>query len=145
MRPKHPVLPGSSLLLGIGYLLLWLLLWPTEQPYWMLPYGLRFGALLLAPMRMWPWLLGAEFAASGLISYVHPQPMGWRGFLLGELPEPLVVAICLWLMRRANLHASLRDPEDVARLLLSAAFTVAATTATDAVLRSEERRVGKEC
>ena len=47
MRPKHPVLPGSNLLLGIGYLLLWLLLWPTEQPYWMLPYGLRFGALFL--------------------------------------------------------------------------------------------------
>ena len=52
----------------------------------------------------------------------------------GALPEPLVVAVCLWLMRRAKLHASLRDPEDVARLLLSAAFTVAATTATDAVL-----------
>jgi hypothetical protein len=65
MRPKSSALPGSALLLGIGYFLLWLLLWPTEQPYWMLPYGLRFGALLLAPMRMWPWLLGAEFAASG--------------------------------------------------------------------------------
>ncbi|RDJ00611.1 sensor histidine kinase [Dyella solisilvae] len=134
MSSKSSAIPGSNLLLGVAYLLLWLLLWPTEQPYWMLPYGLRFGALLLAPGRMWPWLLGAEFAASGLITLVHHQPMGWMSFLLGDLPEPTVVAICLWLMRRANLHAGLRDPEDVARLLLSAAFTVAATTATDAVL-----------
>lgn len=133
MRSKSSALPGSDLLLGVGYFLLWLLLWPTEQPYWMLPYGLRFGALLLAPWRMWPWLLGAEFAASALIASFHPLLLGWRGYLLGALPEPLVSAICLWLMRRAKLHASLRDPEDVARLLLSAAFTVAATTAADAV------------
>lgn len=134
MRSKSSTPPGSDLLLGVGYFLLWLLLQPTEQPYWMLPYGLRFGALLLAPLRMWPWLLGAEFAATGLIALVHGLPLGWPGFFLGEFPEPIVVATCLWLMRRANLHASLRDPEDVARLLLSAAFTVAATTATDAVL-----------
>ncbi|WP_114241270.1 MASE1 domain-containing protein [Dyella sp. C9] len=134
MRSKPSALPAPNLLFGIAYLLLWLLLWPTEQPYWMLPYGLRFGALLLAPLRMWPWLLGAEFAATGLIGLVHGVTMGWMGLFLGELPEPLVVVICLWLMRRANLHASLRDPEDVARLLLSAAFTVAATTATEAVL-----------
>ncbi|WP_430389605.1 MASE1 domain-containing sensor histidine kinase [Dyella sp. 20L07] len=134
MRSKSSASFGSDLLFGLAYFLLWLLLWPTEQPYWMLPYGLRFGALLLAPWRMWPWLLGAEFAASGLIAATHGMPMGWLGFFLGELPEPIVVSICVWLMRRANLHASLRDPEDVARLLLSAAFTVAATTATDAVL-----------
>jgi two-component system sensor histidine kinase UhpB len=134
MPSKSSVLPATGFLLAVGYFLLWLLLWPTEQPYWMLPYGLRFGALLLAPMRMWPWLLGAEFAATGLLAATHGLPLGWTGFLLGEVPEPTVVAICLWLMRRAKLHASLRDPEDVARLLLSAAFTVAATTATDAVL-----------
>ncbi|MHA6203287.1 MASE1 domain-containing sensor histidine kinase [Dyella soli] len=134
MPSKSSALPGSAFLLGLGYFLLWLLLWPTEQPYWMLPYGLRFGALLLAPIQRWPLLLGAEFAATGLISMAHGLPLGWTGFLLGEVPEPTVVAICLWLMRRATLHASLRDPEDVARLLLSAAFTVAATTATDAVL-----------
>ncbi|AHX12873.1 histidine kinase [Dyella jiangningensis] len=134
MPSKSSVLPATGFLLAVGYFLLWLLLWPTEQPYWMLPYGLRFGALLLAPMRLWPWLLGAEFAATGLLAVMHGLPLGWRGFFLGEVPEPTVVAICLWLMRRAKLHASLRDPEDVARLLLSAAFTVVATTATDAVL-----------
>ncbi len=64
MRLKPLRLPDSGPLLGAGYLLLWLLLWPTVQPYWMLPYGLRFGALLLTPVRYWGWLLGAELAAT---------------------------------------------------------------------------------
>ncbi|WP_266157122.1 MASE1 domain-containing sensor histidine kinase [Dyella silvatica] len=130
--------PASSLSVGplyaIGYFVLWLLLWPTEQPYWMLPYGLRFGALLLAPFRYWPWLIGAEMAATGTIIAAKELPMGWLNFAGDELPELLVVAISLWLMRRANLHASLRNPEDVSRLLLSAAFTVAASTAVEGAL-----------
>lgn len=136
MSPKPLFLPWTGIFICIGYFLLWLLLWPTEQPYWMLPYGLRFGALLLSPMRMWPWLLGAEFAATGLITVAEGLPLGWVGFVAGELPEPIVVAICLSLMRRAQLHVSMRDPEDVSRLLLSAAFTVAATTVVDAALLS---------
>jgi len=91
MPSKSSVLPATGFLVAVGYFLLWLLLWPTEQPYWMLPYGLRFGALLLAPMRMWPWLLGAEFAATGLLAATHGLPLGWTGFLLGEVPEPTVV------------------------------------------------------
>ena len=126
--------PSVGLLLGSCYFVLWLFLWPTEQPYWMLPYGLRFGALLLTPMRHWPWLLGAELLATGIITEAAHMPMGWFGFVMGELPEPFIVATCMWLMRRANLHASLRDPEDVSRLLLSAAFTVATTTAADGAL-----------
>ena len=49
MRLKTLRLPDSGPLMAIGYLLLWLLLWMTVQPYWMLPYGLRFGALLVTP------------------------------------------------------------------------------------------------
>lgn len=134
MASKSLSSPGAGLLLGLCYFVLWAFLWPTEQPYWMLPYGLRFGALLLTPMRYWPWLLVAELAATGIITEATHMPMGWYGFVIGELPEPFIVAICMWLMRRANLHASLRDPEDVSRLLLSAAFTVATTTAADGAL-----------
>jgi hypothetical protein len=62
-------------------LLLWLLLWPTVQPYWMLPYGLRFGALLLTPVRHWGWLLGAELAATaGINALAQGMPLGWSGF-----------------------------------------------------------------
>jgi len=121
-------------LLGLGYALLWSLLWPTAQPYWMLPFGLRFGVLLLAPVRYWGWLLSGELIVACLFDWLHGFPFGWLGFLMGDVPQPLVVATCLWLLRRANLRPSLRDPEEVSRLLLSAAFTVLAATAADAVL-----------
>lgn len=134
MSSRSPYIPWTGLWLSLAYFLLWLLLWPTEQPYWMLPYGLRFGALLLAPLRFWPWLFGAELAATGLITAAEHAPLGWMGFVLGELPEPVVVMTCLWLVRRAQLHVSMRDPEDVSRLLLTAAFTVAATTVVDAAM-----------
>jgi two-component system sensor histidine kinase UhpB len=134
MRPTHLLRLARGPLLGLGYALLWSLLWPTAEPYWMLPFGLRFGVLLLAPLRYWPWLLGGELLATGLIDIHQGSPLGWLGFVAGDLPQPLVVALCLWVLRRTNLRPSLRDPEDVSRLLLSAAFTVLAATATDAVL-----------
>ena len=134
MRLKSFRLPNSGPLLGAGYLLLWLLLWPTVQPFWMLPYGLRFGALLLTPMRHWGWLLGAELAATASLSVVQGMPLGWAGFALDEIPELVVVAGSLWLLRRFNLHVSLHSPQDVTRLLLSVVLVVTATTAVDAAL-----------
>ena len=71
MRSKPLLLPDSGPLLGTGYLALWLLLQATAQPYWILPFGLRFAALLLAPMRYWVWFLGAELAATVLDHCVH--------------------------------------------------------------------------
>jgi two-component system, NarL family, sensor histidine kinase FusK len=134
MRLKSFRLPNSGPLLGAGYLLLWLLLWPTVQPFWMLPYGLRFGALLLTPMRHWGWLLGAELAATASISLAQGMPLGWVDFAIDELPELLVMAGSLWLLRRFNLHISLHTPQDVTRLLLSVVLVVTATTAVDAAL-----------
>jgi len=134
MRLKSFRLPNSGPLLGAGYLLLWLLLWPTVQPFWMLPYGLRFGALLLTPMRHWGWLLGAELAATASISLAQGMPLGWVDFAIDELPELLVMAGSLWLLRRFNLHVSLHTPQDVTRLLLSVVLVVTATTAVDAAL-----------
>lgn len=134
MRLKLPHLPESGPLLAAGYVLLWLLLWLTVQPYWMLPYGLRFGALLLTPVRNWGWLLGAELVATAGIHLSEGLPLGWAGFVVDELPEPLVMASGLWLLRRFNLHASLHSPQDVTRLLLSVVLVITATTAVDAAL-----------
>jgi glucose-6-phosphate-specific signal transduction histidine kinase len=134
MRLKSFRLPDSGPLVGAAYLLFWLLLWPTVQPYWMLPYGLRFGALLLAPVRYWGWLLGAELAATAGINVVQNAPLGWTAFVVNELPEPLAMAAGLWLLRRFNLHASLNSPQEVTRLLLSVLLIVTATTAADAAL-----------
>ncbi|MCP1375451.1 MASE1 domain-containing sensor histidine kinase [Dyella lutea] len=134
MRTLTTRLLASGPFLAVCYLAAWLLLWPTEQPYWMLPFGLRFGALLLTPMRQWPWLLGTELGASVFLEVHRDEVMGLLGFLIGDVPDPLIVATGLWLLRKANLHPSLRVPEDVTRLLLSAVLVVTATTAVDAAL-----------
>ncbi|TCV91169.1 two-component system sensor histidine kinase UhpB [Luteibacter rhizovicinus] len=121
-------------LLGLGYFALWILLWPTEQPYWVLPFGLRFGALLLMRTRDWGWIIGAEIAGSAVCEWRSGMPIGGMGFLLGDVPEPVMAAMCLWLLRRAHLHASLNTPEDVARLLLSAMVTATVATAGNAAM-----------
>ena len=130
-RPLH-----SGPLLGAIYLLLWLALWPTAQPYWMLPYGLRFGALLLFPLRRWGWLLGAELVVAAGMSLHAGLPMGWSGFCLGTLPEPLATATGLWLLRRIHPQAGthLHYPQETIRLLLAAVLVVGFTTAVDAGL-----------
>lgn len=134
MRQGSLRLPDSGPLLGAGYLLFWLLLWPTVQPFWMLPYGLRFGALLLTPVRYWGWLLGAELAATASISAAQGMPLGWTGFAIDELPEPLAMAASLWLLRRFTVHVRLQTPQEVTRLLLAVVLVVTATTAVDAAL-----------
>lgn len=138
MRNRRFHLLHSGPLLGALYLLLWLLLWPTMQPYWMLPYGLRFGALLLLPVRNWGWLLGAELIGSAGMSLHDGLPMGWKGYFLGELPEPLVTAASLWLLRHLNPHAgaNLHNPQETARLLLAAMLVVLASAAVDIGLLS---------
>ena len=133
MRLKTLHLMQSGPLLGVAYFLLWLLLWPTAEPYWMLPYGVRFGALLLLPMRRWGWVIAAELAAAAVMDLHQGMSMGWRGYLLGTLPEPLATAAGLWLLRRLNPHAvaNLHSPQETARLLLAAALVVLATTTVD--------------
>ena len=118
---------------GLGYGLLWALLWPTTQPDWTLQFGLRFGVLLLSPLRFWPWLIGAELLAAGLIEYLYDYTLDWHTFVFGDLPQPLMVAVCLGLLRRTKLRPSLRDPEEVSRLLLAAGFTGFVATAMEVV------------
>ncbi len=141
MRTKSLHLPESGPLLAGGYLLLWLILWPTLQPYWTLAYGLRFGALLLTPPRYWGWLIGAELAASSGIDLIQGMPMTWGDVVL-KLPEPLAMAACLWLLKRMHLHASLHSPQEVTRMLLSVLMVVTVTAVVDAALLSVLRAAG---
>jgi glucose-6-phosphate-specific signal transduction histidine kinase len=134
MHLKSRFMPDSGPLLGGGYLVLWLGLGLTVQPYWILPYGLRFGALLLTPTRYWGWILGAELAAATGIQLLHGQVHGWGAFLIGEVSGPLVVAACLWLLRHFRLHVGLNSPQDVIRLLVSVMMIVTATAVMDATL-----------
>lgn len=124
-------LPRSGLLLCAGYVLLWLLLWPTVQPYWMLPYGLQVGAFVLTPMRYWGWLLGAQLLVGAETQLVQGLPLGWASLLADDLPETLVVVASLWLLRPFNLNANLRGPQELTRLLLLALAVVIVTAAVD--------------
>ena len=133
MRLKLSLLTSGPVL-GLGYGLLWALLWPTTQPDWTLQFGLRFGVLLLSPLRYWGWLIGAELVAAASFEYWYGYSPDWRSFVFGDMPQPLAVALCLGLLRRANLRPSMRDPEEVSRLLLAGGFTGAVATATDALM-----------
>lgn len=132
MRLKPFPQPLFGPLLAIGYLLLWLLLWPTVQPYWMLPYGLRFGALMLTPIRYWGWLLGAELAATIGINVAEGSPLGLPGFCITRFPEPMAMAAALLLLKRFDPPNSLNSPQQVTRLLLSVLLVVSITSAVDA-------------
>lgn len=122
-------------LLGLAYLAAWTVLWFSVVPYWSLPAGLRFGALLLAPKRHWPWLILAEWAGSaGIDAWTGANVMGLQGFLLGDMPDMLVAAACVAALRGTGLRPSLRHPEDVARLLAAALVVATATTGADAAL-----------
>ncbi|MEO7068178.1 MAG: MASE1 domain-containing protein [Rhodanobacter sp.] len=134
MQRKFTQSPYLGPVLGTGYLLLWLALWPTVQSFWVLPYGLRFGALLLTPTRYWPWLIGGELLAAAGIAAVAGMPMGWFGFAISSVPEPLIVVAGLWLLRRFHRGIRLKNPQEVSRLLLCAVLIVASTTAVDATL-----------
>ena len=134
MRSKPPLLPNSGPLLAAGYLVLWFLLQATVQPYWMLPYGLRFVALLLTPTRYWGWLVGAELVAVVAIEVGHGSPLGWAGLAVNALPGLVVMVACMWLLRRLHLHPTLHNPQEVTRLLLSVVMVVTATTAADAAM-----------
>ncbi len=138
VHPQVRHLSTFGPLWGAGYLLAWVVLSATMAPYWMLTYGLRFGALLLSPVRRWGWLLGAEAVGVLLTNTLDGWPQG-AGSLLLALPEPLIVAASLWLLRQSNLRAGLQTPQALKRLLVSTALIVMATTSGAGMLAELSR------
>lgn len=108
-------------LLGLAYFSLWLVLLISTPPNGLVLSGLRFGALMLVRPRNWPWLIAAEWLADFQhLASISGSDVWMLDFLVGQAPDMLVVAACVLLMRRFGLKASLRTPEDVARLLAAA-------------------------
>ncbi len=133
--PMHPRIPRAwhGPLLGLVYLIVWLGLWPTQAAYWNLLAGWRFGMLLLAPARCWPWLITAEWGGSA-VADVWLGSAGAMTFALGDLPDTLVTALCVGVARRLGTRAALHSPDSVVRLLGSALVTALVVTAADAAL-----------
>ncbi|HET7664375.1 MAG TPA: MASE1 domain-containing protein [Rhodanobacteraceae bacterium] len=120
-------------LVGLAYLLVWLSLWPTQAAYWNLLAGWRFGMLLLTPLRYWPWLIAAEWGGSAVADVWLGQAQG-MAFMLGDMPNVLVTALCIGIVRQLGTRPALHSPDYVVRLLASALFASLATTMVDALL-----------
>ena len=120
--------------IGLAYLACWLTLQAAEQPYWMLPFGLRFGALLLTPLRYWGWLLGAEFVALVITEAGFSSQPASAGALTIGIVDLLIGALGVLLIRGMHVRPSLRVPEDATRLLLSAMLLIVAMSSLHATI-----------
>lgn len=107
---------------AVGYFAAWIGLFHVSQLYWYLPAGLRFGSFLLAPKRLWPWLVGAEWCAGlALRLLLTPHPLHDPLLLAWTLlPQPLAVAALVAMMGRRRLPPLIERPEAAGRLLLVA-------------------------
>ncbi|HEX7111966.1 MAG TPA: MASE1 domain-containing protein [Mizugakiibacter sp.] len=111
----------------------WWLLWRMSELYWFLPAGLRFGVLLLAPYRYWPFVFLGEWATFALMNAGIPW-LGPLGFALDTFPHVLVCAAVVWALRGAWPRARLDTPEDVVHLLVGALLAAIAVTAANALV-----------
>ena len=120
-------------LAALIYALLWAGLFEVSQLYWYLPAGLRFGALLLAPRRWWPWLIGAEWITDLLMhmSALNGLAGPWYTLPAMVIPQPLAVALVVALLRRRGLSAWIDTPERSMRLLVGALLAALVSTAVN--------------
>ena len=127
-----PWSPGRwrYLALVLGYGLAFVLLFQVSELYWYPPAGLRFAILLLAPLRLFPWLVLGEmlFTASTNLDHIHTHgwPAAWP-FLF----KPLAAALGPWLLRSRVPAGMPGSPEVMAQLLGAMALSsIAAAVAT---------------
>ncbi|MDA3914027.1 MASE1 domain-containing protein [Oleiagrimonas sp.] len=122
LRTRGPVL-------GTAYFAIWLLLLTYAEPNWLVFPGLRFSVLMLVRPRYWPWLIASEWLADiQHLTSLYGMSLETLDFLLGQAPHVLLVAGLVLVLRRFGLKASLRTPEDVARLLAAALLVAFANT-----------------
>lgn len=119
---------------GVAYALLWLTLGLINPPTWMLAFGLQFGALLLAPLRYWAWLLGLQFLALVLVQTGALGVHGPAGLSLIEAAHALVVAALLLALRQRYMRVSLETPDAVIRLLLAGLLVALCIAVLDAAV-----------
>lgn len=131
--PSRLLFVLRGLALAAAYGLGWWLLWRMSELYWFLPAGLRFGVLLLAPYRYWPFVFLGEWATFGLMN----APLTWLGplgFVLDTFPHVLVGAAVVRTLRGAWPRVRLEAPEDVVHLLVGALLAAVAVTAANALV-----------
>lgn len=134
---------ATGLLLALVALVLVFSLSFVQAYHWNLASGLLFVMLWALPTRWWPWLFGAVVAsrcAMGVLIGIrngldYPFLAYWLDatqFVLGNVLEPFLVAVGVWLLRRlSDLPGRPVDPDGIARLALAALLSSLAITAKD--------------
>lgn len=117
---------GSSLpawfrdgLFAIAYAIAFYALFQTAHLFWYLPAGLRFAALLLSPIRRWPWLLAAEVLVFVGMRY---EPLLTPHGIIAIVSNPLLAASGPALLRRTGWSMRATSPVRMAWLLAAIAL-----------------------
>ncbi|WP_242107993.1 MASE1 domain-containing protein [Luteimonas aquatica] len=93
-KELHLRLRPSGLLLAVAYAICYLALRQLSADQWYLPAGLRVAALLLFPLRLWPYLLVGEYAAFAYLRYPKIEMYGLAWFVgASALLMPIVAYI----------------------------------------------------
>lgn len=97
--PPLPNIARAALLAG-AYGAGALATWMVSQPFWFLPAGWRLGWLWLAPVRLWPWLYGAEVAVWVVAPRGDPNSKVTFDSMLVPLVYIGAVAAARWMRER---------------------------------------------
>ncbi len=107
----------EKLLSGIGlavvYALTYLLLVHASITHWFLPAGLRFAALMLCPVRLWPFVILGDVGVEIYQNFDDAKTYGYPWFLAASLLKIVVVAACVYPVRRYTRVDSMRDTESM--------------------------------
>lgn len=104
------------------YVLGLLLLWPLARNLWYLPAGLRLGAMWVAPRRLWPGLMVAEWLALLILNLARGYDPGSVGLWITLLLPWPCYALAAYLLRPAHNDLGLSAPAVMARLLAAGLF-----------------------
>lgn len=100
--------------------------------YWYLPGGLRFGLLVLLPMRYWPFVIGGEFYSRFLTDGIFSSDVGY--ILWGVFSQPLSTVPVVWWLRRRWRIEDIESPRGMLLLLAAIGLNGLLNTACNFLL-----------
>ena len=99
-----------------------MLAFAVSNDAWYLPAGLRFTALWLSPMRRWPWLFVADFAALVTLAIMDEQAEHWGALALSTVVPWWTHAFAIRVLRSGDIYAAPETPGRMASALAAMTF-----------------------
>lgn len=122
-----------GVLLAVGYATATYYLRIGSSAHWYLPAGLRFAALLLIPLRFWPYLYAGECAALFAVRWPDVNRWGLPFLVVSTLSYMPPVAAVVHLIRKHTSLPRIATGRDVLTVLAMAMFIAALSTSINAV------------